>query len=383
MTNHVPEAESAPPDEEPSPPDPRRRKLLVGGTVLAVLVALFGVIAWVDDSTSPEAVVEDFFDAIVDKDVEGALSLVAWDGYGVPFGEQAIFMHPDAIADGWELLEAKLSATEDSYGEERVDVTIGNDKKRVDGTITLSDASGEWKIVDPFVSVTMPMGSLTYIQVNDKTVVADELFGYDAGRGSPTEYKLLPGLYTFFGDLNGTSTEPEPGELMLPEDDAQAMAVSPPVLELTDTAQDDVQEGVNKLVDDCATFKVRQPALCPFGVDSYYRTDDEEYHDIHDVTWKVKEYPRVRVTGSLLNNHYWPGLEVVVNDPGVIKLTAAASNFDDGDVKLTAECEVSGEYLRVVLGPDGEPRVNPEVFDGYGLAPQSGFGIDTCGSEEG
>lgn len=401
MTNHVPEAESAPPDEEPSsaaetvpaepaaaeppePVDPRRRKFVVVGAVLAALVALFGIIAWVDDATGPEAVVEEFFDAIVDKDVDRALSLVTREGYGVPYGEQATFMHPDAIADGWELLKAELDTPEGEYGAQRVDVTVGNDKKQAEGTIEVSESSDDWKLVDPFVTVAVPMNPLTYIQVNDRTVATDELFGYDAGGGFQFEYQLLPGLYTFFGDVKGTSTKPEPAELMLPSDYdyAGTTEVTPAALELTDTAQEDVQEGVNKLVDDCATFKVRQPAQCPFGIDSYFYTDDEHYSKIHDVTWKVKEYPRVRVTGAKSDNQVWPGLKVTVNDPGVIKLTAAAVDTDRDDAKLTAECEVSGELLRVLLGPDGEPQVNPQVFDTYYAAPHTGLGINTCGEEQ-
>lgn len=358
----------------------KRGRYLVSGLVLA----LGGGLVWSETGNSAEAIVADFFEAIVDKDVDRALSHVAREGYGVPSGEDAVFLAPDAIAGGWELLEAELSPVEGEYGAERVEVVIGSGKSKQTGYIEVSQSSDEWRIVDPFVVVEVSATSLTYMRVNDKTVVSDELYAHDATGLLSREYKLLPGMNRLFGDLKGTTTESKPGELMLPAENEydDPPVVGPPELTFTDAVQESVQESVNGIVDECAEFKVRQPALCPFGIDYYYYPDDETgYEDIHDVTWTVEKQPRVHLEDPGDGDERELGIPVTVDDPGVIALKATASKDGrDDPVTLTAECGLSEEPLRVALQPDGEPQVYPLAQAGTGILNMP-FDLDTCGNK--
>lgn len=362
-----PDATPAPEPEpvEPEPSRPRYRLLAFAAVVCLVIAATTYFVTSDDD---PVGVVEDFFAAIVDKDVEAALSYVGRIGYGIPYGERAAFLHPDAIADGWRLLDAEhFQEDYDDY----VDITIGDDANQVSGRLEVTDYNGEWNIVDPFVEVEVSATALTYLAVNDRRVVTTELYEHNAMGVFQNTIKLLPGRYTFFGDIPGTASTPPPALDLLPAPEtSEPRVISPPNVVLTPEIAAAVQASGDALIDDCATFTTPNPVGCPFGIGDFLTKGEWNLvENVRDVTWEVVTRPVLTVDGALGGDPP-TGLAVKVAGPGLIRLTATG-DIDVEEVRFRADCTVDGEFLRVALRPDGTPELYP--------APALGLFVTTTG----
>ncbi|MGH8792564.1 MAG: hypothetical protein ACRDXX_07965 [Stackebrandtia sp.] len=348
------------PASSPETDASRRRRRIWWIAVLAVSAVLIGGLVAPRVVDTPAGVVEEFFDAVVDKDVDRALSHVARTGFGAPYGEAAAFLHPDAIADGWELLEASHSSDTGVYNVETwVDVTIGNSETTAHGRIEVTDFGGEWKLVDPFVNVEISALPLTYMRINDRTVVTDELYGHDVAGMLVSEYQVFPGWYEFFGDLEGVVAEPEAAKFHLPPTDAigaEPTRASLPTATFTDAVHAAAQTEVAGILDDCVEFQTPQPANCPFAVDEYFADEEELYlNEVRDVEWTIDEYPTVRLEDPGGDERDL-GLNVVVDDPGLIRLSAVGEAGDE-EVRIFADCGVAADPLRAALRPDGVPEV--------------------------
>ncbi|MEV0644124.1 hypothetical protein AB0I28_02560 [Phytomonospora sp. NPDC050363] len=378
----MPSADEAPdalknPDP-PSPSQPDTARLPRGLTVLVLVTALVVVLGAYVALRSDDAVdvVEDFFAALVAKDVEGALEKVGRIGYGVPYGERAAFLHPDAIADGWRLLDAEFV---DSGIDTYVEVTIGDEESRTSGRLEVTDFGGEWNIVDPFVEVEFSATAFTYLAVNDRQVVWSRLHEHYVGgmfAGGPVE--LLPGRYNFFGAAAGTTGAPAPAVDLLPPDDDRSdpLKLSPPAVALTPETAAAVQAQGDALLDDCARFTTPNPHGCPFGIGDVFARDERNgVYDLHDIEWEVLRRPALLVDGTLAGDPP-TGMAVTTTDPGLVRLTATGE-IDGDDVRFTADCVADTGSLRVALRPDGTPELyDVGVFGPFGF--QLTGEIGTC-----
>ncbi|HEY1176603.1 MAG TPA: hypothetical protein VGF17_10635, partial [Phytomonospora sp.] len=331
------------PSPEPAPApnrDYRRNRLVAAAAALLVGIAVTAYFVGRDDD--PVSVVENFFAAIADKDVEEALTYVGRIGHGIPYGERAAFLHPDAIADGWRLLDAERGGG--GPVADYVEVTIGDDESSTSGRLEMSDFGGEWNIVDPFIEIEVDAPAFTYIAVNDREVVTADLFGHNVDARQLVSMELLPGRYTLWGDVPGAAapTDLLPTEQYL----SDPLTVSPAPFVPTPETFAAVQAQTDAIIDDCVTFATPSPVGCPFGI------GDDVVRDVHDVTWELVDRPVVTLDGT----DPAAGLPVTVAEPGLIRLTASGTrNFKD--VRFHADCGVDGGSLRAALRPDGTPEV--------------------------
>lgn len=372
----LPENRPGPP---PAPPaDGRlslRRILLFILTPVLLIAGIVTVVNVVHET--PEEVVADFFRAITDGDVEGALAHVSRYGFGVPYGQDAAFLRSDAIAGGWDLLDVRA---EPDVSRHQVGVTIGNATDHLSGDLKLQKDDGEWKILDPFIQVEIPgAAAFTYTRINGRTVVPDELYRDNAPWAARPVYKLLPGLYTFFPDAAGVAGPPPRPQLLLPKDfTGRAEEISLPETTFTDATRTATQRAVDDVLDDCAASTVLVPPHCPFGLTYPYISHGARQVDrVRPVGWSVADYPVVRIARQ------GEGLGVTADRPGGARLTATGIDGDSGKpIKFTAECTMAPESFRVALGTDGVPQVTTTPPFG---APLSGRGwydlTDTCAFE--
>lgn len=317
---------------------------MYGVGLVATAAALLLAYVWHTPSDDPAPAVEDFFHAVIDKDVDRALSHVSFEHSTVPVGEEAAFLHPDAIADGWDLLDVQPAPDTPHL----VDVMIGDGVTTAETRLEVVDD----KVVDPFLTVDFTETPFTHMQVNDRVVSADELYLHDTPKRFVTEFSVFPGLQQFFGDMTGVDGVSTEAELMLPEGE---VAASTPQLSFTDDTQAAAQSAVEELIDDCAQLQLPEPVDCPFAAARDVIVDDEWYDDIRDVEWTVMDYP----TATLID----PGggdetfrLTFEFDDPGRIQLSGLATTVDD-EAEFTAECEVDAESLRAALSVDGEVQM--------------------------
>ncbi|HEY8472661.1 MAG TPA: hypothetical protein VIL37_08495 [Natronosporangium sp.] len=345
---------------EPAPStSPRRRRLLLAAALAVALVAAVGIVL-ARRGPGPVEVVEEFFAAIRARDVERALSYVGRRGSGVPYGEAAAFLHPDAIADGWWLREVRAGGT-NLAGDLRMRVSIEDERGHAEGFIEVSDSGGEWKLVSPFVTVGFGPNPFSYLQVNDRVLTDQQRSDPQLIDRRPVHYQLLPGRYRFFGELAGSATEPGPAQLLLPTPAPRlgtedAVPVTVPPLRFPEPTQAAAQRRLNELLDDCTTFAVREPPGCPFAAASSLEYDGGWVDSFHDISWRVVRYPEVRLIDPG-GAERGPGLLVEVADPGVIRFAATGLDERGALVEVDVDCEITGEYLRATLGPDGTPEV--------------------------
>jgi len=330
-----------------------------------VVVVAASLVAWIvgRQKDDPVEVVEDFFAAIVDRDLDAALGYIDPSGGGVPYGEEAAFLHPDAIGDGWRLLDAKLL---DGLPAS-VEVTIGDSASDTTGVVELRDdnAEGVWKMVHPFATVEPPTTAFTYFAANGRRIDWHDLYRNTAPSRIDNRWALLPGRYSFY---DGASTmDLAPGA---------EVSVPAPTVTLTPEALATVQSATEAKLRDCATFAVAQPDNCPFGARAVLvgDNDDAALLAIRDVLWEFVEPPVLTVGGELAANAPL-GLTVTVTDPGMIRLSATGDNAA-GEVRFTAECAVDARFIRVSLPPDGVPQVLfTRETNGLGTPGQA---ADTC-----
>lgn len=382
---HKGAAEDSAPAAKPS--SPRARRAAIAAAVTAVVSSGFGIYAVAQHANSPESAVEDFFEAVIDKDVEAALDLVDSDGFGPPYAERAEFLHPDAIAEGWELLDATANPHRSGGGAVVVQIVAGvSEDDTTNGSIQVTEVDGQWKLVDPFVTVDIVSSPLTYMQVNDHVVDVDELHGHDLHAMFGGRYDLFPGVAAFFADVPGVEFETRDPSLLLPSSNPHGevpRAVLPNSSFPADT-QLAAQEAVEEVVDECVTFQTLRPPHCPFG--SRSGLDDGEHHvkNLREAEWTIEQYPRVSLFDPGVHGRD-AGLTFVVDDPGSIRMSAKGSVDGEGSFDVVADCEVAAEPLRAALTRDGEVDLHfvrrvqsVREYDAY----SSSNDVETCELDE-
>ncbi|GIG68996.1 Rv0361 family membrane protein [Phytomonospora endophytica] len=152
MTDHpdetVPDTEPAEvPEDGPEAPT-GRKGAFIGLAVVAAVVAL-GVAAlvfFVLDADGPSDVVDDYFQALKDADLEGARGYMCEAERGSPSPDDAEAQAALAglVADfEWEVVDEKIN---DAETEATVTVEIGGLGEAAQDTVRLVAESGDWKV---------------------------------------------------------------------------------------------------------------------------------------------------------------------------------------------------------------------------------------------
>ncbi|GAA4907070.1 hypothetical protein LX16_3270 [Stackebrandtia albiflava] len=325
-----------------------------------VAVIVLGGVIWSIVDQEPEEVVAAFFDAIHDGDVDEALSHVSGYGFGVPVGEQATFLHPDAIDDDWEVLE---------IGEMRGDfdkvvpVTIGDSENRETGLIGVVEHDGVWYLKDPFVEVEFVTPELTYLHVNDRVVELAELYAHDVEAIGLDTYLLFPGRYDFLGDLP-VAGDPAP-HLLMPEPEPESPQVTVSLGPVTPgpEAEASLNASLAVLVERCATVEYGYVPGCPMALVTDALPDDVYVDAYRDVRWEVARMPTVTFGESAKDS----GFAVEVTDPGEITVTAAGVGFST-EYDVTAACGIDPSVLRAQLNADGSVLLHQSAVPAPGIA---------------
>jgi hypothetical protein len=338
----------------------------VAGLVVVALVA-WGVVAAVTHR-DPEDVVEDFLTAIAEKDVDGALELVSRYGYGVPYGEDAAFLTPAAISGDWRVVSVRETKREYSSSAV-VEAKIAGPGGTATGLFSVDEVDDDWMVSDPFVEVRFPSSPVSFIRVNDQLVKST-----DARYGSQS-YKLLPGLYRFYGSVPGvvSSGRTKPVAALPPFGNSYREIV-PPTLTAGDRVVERAQQLVDRQIDDCAGFAVAAPpSPCPFATDGEIDTaDGKRVTELHSLTWTVEGHPTIELTDDRAGDSA-EGFAVRAVDPATVTLAGAGVDTEDQPASFTVTCDLDLSGMRIVVGADGQVELG-----GQGLVPTETGNVNTC-----
>lgn len=317
------------------------------GVVLAVLAGWAGYAVATD--RDPAEVVADFLTAVAERDVEGALALVSPSGYGVPFGDAAAFLDPEAIAEGWWVVSVREVGRE--YDDSaRVEAVLAGPGGTADGEFEVTERDGEWLLTDPFARVRFPASPLGYVQVND--AVLDR-----PGGERPNEvYSLFPGVYRFYGARPGVVDTPgTPAVAAFPQLSGrdERLVVPAPL-----TAGEDVvrkaQREVESRTVECAGFATADPhEHCPFVTDGEIDTPDgRRLTELRGLKWTVKRQPRIALADERAEDLV-PGFAVETVEPGAVTLSGTGTDTNDDTTPFTVTCEIDLTGHRVQVSPTG------------------------------
>lgn len=346
-----------------APTRARREGLRAAWILLLSLIALVPIAVWSVEREpgTPAEVVAAFLEALRVKDLDAALAYI---DAPVPAGVEATFLRPDALSDEWEVLEVRASEP-DPVTDPEVEVTIGHPEGTAQGVFTVHDVDGQLSIDDPFQTVAFEPSPHLALQVNDYRFDLDPVFAAAPLQLSATQFRLLPGVYRFFGG-DPVAFLPSGGY----GDDV--VAVAPPAPAPTPAHLESAQRAVEDLIDACVEYELPAPVDCPFGTDGRVDTvGRERMAAVEEVAWKVERYPVVEiVTAAGMSDE--PTLVVGFAEPGRLELTGRGSPDHDHWREFTAACRFGGENLEVMLGDDGEAAL-------VGLGATAG---DTCRGTE-
>jgi hypothetical protein len=346
-----------------------RRRAWLAAIVAATIVA--GSLTWVVAASAsrqgPEEVVAAFFAAIVERDVDAALALLASTA-SIPIGDQAAFLHPDAIAEGWSVASVQEVSRDEWRARVRVRLASGHGHADADVNVD-RDVDGRWWLASGLVEVWFPPSPLAYVHINERLVPLGEQY-----RGFPARFSVLPGPHRFYPPLDHYPSlfegpGPTRGEVMvLPGDpDRQthenALTVVPGSITATDALVERVNRELATMIDYCAEFTTAQPYRCPFGTDGYIDTPDGHRIDSPEaLEWTVDEYPDISLQDARAEREP-AGLRVVVENPGQVLLSGSGQNTERERGEFTIECDiVLDEQFWVVIDLHGEVRLRDGIY---------------------
>lgn len=348
---------------------------------IVVTVTVLGSAAWVAAATSsrpaPVDVVEAYFTAIVNRDVDGALALISRTS-PIPVGERAAFLHPDAISDGWSLHSVRQVSSDE--WQARVEVTISGPDGHTEAELRVDrSGDGPWRLDAPLIEVSLSPSPLAYVHINERVV--------SLGASNPllpARFYLFPGLYRFYPTLSHYSTlfegsgptlDPRtvlPGDPDLQPAD-QVLTTSPAQMSATDALVDAVAHELALVIDDCARFDTWRPYRCPFATHYYVDTPDgNRFRYPEALEWTVDEYPEISLVDARAERR--PGGFTVVQDTAGQVLLSGSGEDDAGEYRdFRVECDIS-------FGPEQYASVN--VDGGVTLTDYRLGSPVTCPHEE-
>lgn len=335
------------------------RRLPVAPVVFGVVLAVIAVWITVAVATDrdPEDTVEAYLDAVADKDVEAAHALVGRSGYGVPYGDSAAFLTPDAISDDWWVVSVK-EIDREYRTKARVEAVIAGPGGTAKGEFVVNEVDDEWLLSDPYMLVRFPASPLSYIRVND------EIVPRRAGTADHETYALFPGTYRFYESVpDVVDTQETDVVAVFPRPDSGGLrdtAVVPARLTAGKDTVERLQTAVREHIDECAGFATPWPANnCPFATDGAIDTPNGiRVTDLHGLTWTVRTYPVASMTDGR-TDEFNAGFTLRATEPGAVTLRGSGSDTDDKPVTFTVTCDIDLGALAATVSADGDVTVTP------------------------
>lgn len=334
-----------------------RMRWATAGLVVALVGSWFVVAWWTsrepDLAPAAEAVVEDFFDTLLDGDPEGALSYTDLD----PDRLTPEFLRPELVGEDWTV--AAVEAGEPGPPEPRTSPYIwASSQVEVSVTVEFDDTSATGELVvaraeeDGKVFIASPVNfagvnalrTLRDVRVNGQAVTP---VGY-------ASLPLLPGVYDFdtadshriavFPDtelsIDETTTAPDPAKLIEP-----------------------IQQALDARADGCAEATGLAAPDCGADLET---EDDEDVPPLvspTDIEWKVTEYAQITLTPesgtpSVLVGH--------TGTDGTFEITGSAVYRDTPDPpEHRHRFHVTCTYTIISFGPVITPDGSVDFLDAH------------------
>lgn len=265
---------------------PHRRRFLVVGAVLGVILLLFTVVYALRLTVySPSAVVHAYFQALSDRDLVAALRTTdpaATGGLPDDLLQPAV-LESEAYTPPSQLEIGQITV-DGRRAEVRVEFTIGDQPATARLQLRRADGFADrllhrWRIVDGVRPLPLATAPAT-VEVNGVRVVAQDLDG-------PRTLPVVFGGYRVGVPADDPLWDAQEVTVLVGSDRAPMvdvpMAPDPQV-------RAEVERQVAELLDQCAASTELLPPGCPFGNARYGRASN--------VAWRISSYPDLALMPS-------------------------------------------------------------------------------------
>jgi hypothetical protein len=352
-----PYAQTAPPAKKP-----RRRGRIIGWIAAAVVLLLLvagGIVGSIvgTQANAPEREVEEYLNALIDGDAEGALEIANADA-----GDSGVLLTDDVYGEvedrisGYEIGETTITGDTADVG-----VAITQGEESYDATFALEKSGKAFVVFDTWSLTAPELGAVSYT-VSGPEDTAVSVSGVDTTEIAPAEdgavsLPALPGSYTvaLAGESDYLAAEPltvtvtgfgadAATSVNAAGEESTALTVT-----LTEDATAAGEEAVDAYLDGCAASTDFRPDGCPFTAQG--ETPGYEYTNC---VWTLDSRPTFTI--GEYSDGEWPvstdssgsaSLECDVRDPG----TGATGTATAGPMDV----EVAGAIT--AFGDDGATYV--------------------------
>lgn len=265
---------------------PNRRRWVVAGAVLAVVVLGFAMLYSVRLTVySPEATIGSYFDALADRDVDAALALIAT--------EQTAGLPRDLLTEAVLASEAYLPPADPDVGEVSVDgrravaevsFTLGDQRHTASLRLRRTDGLADtvfhrWRLAGGLQQLYLGEAPAE-VSVNGQPVAAYELDG-------PRTLPVLWGGYEVGVPADDPLWDPGTATVLVGPEGAAEVAVP---MVARPAVREEVERQVRELLDGCAASTELLPPACPFGNARIARAED--------VRWQIVRYPELDLSAA-------------------------------------------------------------------------------------
>lgn len=265
---------------------PDRRRWVVAGAVLAVIVLGFAVLYSVRTTVySPAAVIGNYFDALAGRDADAALAVIAPEqtaGLARDLLTEAVLApdsyQPPADPDVGEVtVDGRRAVAEVSFtlGEERRTASLG--LRREDGFA--DTVFHRWRLTDGVQQLYLGEAPAE-VSVNGVRVPAYELDG-------PRTLPVLWGGYEVGVPDDDPLWDPRTATALVGPDGTAEVAVP---MAARPAVREEVERQVRELLDACAASTELLPPGCPFG--------NARIATAEDVRWRIASYPELDLSAA-------------------------------------------------------------------------------------
>ncbi|MDA1362442.1 hypothetical protein O1R50_22650 [Glycomyces luteolus] len=353
------------------PPDPRavqhwpdvpmrprtRRRLAIAIPLILVLAAAGCTARWMytdRQSNEPVEALRAFLEASRSGDVEAALSLTS----GAPEGTEELLV-PEAMSAEWEILDLGLNFWSPTSEHADVWATVKgpNDTELTTTFDLIQIGNGDWKVDDPFTTLSLEDLPVPYFDVNGFTqpLETDPREGY--------QFALLPGVYQLYEQPPAFFTyEAEPllalGDMLVNADGAEVPHLRETFegFTLTEGGEAELNERLTAYLDECmANPEGPETFGCPFGLQER-DIDVEDFTLADDNRWEIIEYPQAAASGYRSAVYTQSELVLLTRHEGRARVTA--SDEATGE-QVVLECPLTTRGLYLAFGQTGDYTIGP------------------------
>lgn len=337
-----------------------RRRIAVAVPLILALAAGAYAVRWAyaeRAANEPVEALRAFLEASRAGDVETALAMTT----DAPHGATD-FLVPEATSDDWEILDLGLQTWSPYTQSADVWATVaGPGGTELTTDFSLTEVGDDWKVEDPFTTLTVQAVPVPYLDVNGLSVPIT---------GEPYEshdFALLPGVYQLFENPPELLAYDAAPMLALGEFLIDADGAEPPLVRATFTGfttaeagELELNERLTAYLDACLADPEGPEVFgCPFDLQAH--DTGESGFTPGETRWEILEYPQAAASalaGAVYTEPF--GLELLTRKEGRARVTATDAATGES---ITLECTIrtNGLYLRYdatgtyTIGPNQDP----------------------------